>query len=46
MLNLPFGQIGRVIDEQKLIIKAQNGKTVVEVDLNSLKKACQKPLNW
>lgn len=46
MLNLPFGQFGKVIDEQKLIIKAQNGREVINADLDSLKKAWQKTFDW
>ncbi len=45
-LNLPFGQIGKVTKEKKLIIKAQDGQTVIEQDLASLKKAWQKTFDW
>jgi phosphoribosylformylglycinamidine synthase len=46
MLNLPFGQIGKVTDEKTLVIKAENSKTVIEADIGSLKQAWQKPLDW
>jgi phosphoribosylformylglycinamidine synthase len=46
MLNLPFGQIGKVTEEKTLIIKAENGKTVIESDIGSLKRAWQKTFNW
>lgn len=46
MLNLPFGQIGKVIEEKILIIKAEYGKQVIEADINSIKQAWQKPLDW
>ena len=46
MLNLPFGQIAKVTKENKLVIKAQNGQTVIEQDLASLKKAWQKTFDW
>jgi len=46
MLNLPFGQIGKVTEEKTLIIKAENGKTVIESDLDLLKQAWQKPFDW
>ena len=46
MLNLPFGQIGKVIEEKTLIIKAENGKTVIEADVDSLKQAWQKTFDW
>ena len=46
MLNLPFGQIGKVTTENTLTIKAENGKKVIEQDLDSLKQAWQEPLDW
>jgi len=46
MLNLPFGLIGKVTEEKTLIIKAQDGKTVIESDLDSLKQTWQKPFDW
>mgnify|MGYP001043210609 CR=1 FL=1 len=46
MLNLPFGQLGKVTQEETLIIKGQDGKTVIELDLDSLKRAWQEPLKW
>jgi phosphoribosylformylglycinamidine synthase II len=46
MLNLPFGQIGNVTEEKTLIIKAEDGKKVIEVDVDSLKRMWQKPLDW
>jgi phosphoribosylformylglycinamidine synthase len=46
MLNLPFGQIGKVTEEKTLIIKAEDGKKVIEADIDSLKQAWQKPLDW
>jgi len=46
MLNLPFGQIGKVTEEKRLTIKAEGGETVIELDLDSMKEAWQKPLDW
>jgi phosphoribosylformylglycinamidine synthase len=46
MLNLPFGQIGNVIEEKTLIIKAESGKTAIETNIDSLKRAWQKALDW
>jgi phosphoribosylformylglycinamidine synthase II len=46
MLNLPFGQIGKVTQETMLVIKAQDGQTIIESDIDTLKKAWQKPLDW
>jgi phosphoribosylformylglycinamidine synthase II len=46
MLNLPFGQIGKVIEEKRLVIKAQDGETVIEKDLDALKQVWQKTFDW
>ena len=46
MLNLPFGQIGKVTQEKKLIIKAEEGKIIIESDIDSLKQAWQKTFDW
>jgi phosphoribosylformylglycinamidine synthase len=46
MLNLPFGQIGKVTEKDKLVVKAEDGRAVIESDLDTLKQAWQKPLDW
>ncbi len=46
MLNLPFGELGKVTDEPKLVIKAENGKNIVDADIDILKQAWQKPFDW
>jgi phosphoribosylformylglycinamidine synthase len=46
MLNLPFGQIGKVTEDKKLIIKAENGNIIIESDIDSLKQAWQKTFDW
>ncbi len=46
MLNLPFGQIGTVTKEKKLIIKNQNGKNIINIDNDKLKQSWQKTFNW
>jgi phosphoribosylformylglycinamidine synthase II len=46
MLNLPFGQIGQVIEEKNLIIKTEDGKTVINADIDLLKQAWQKTFDW
>jgi phosphoribosylformylglycinamidine synthase II len=46
MLNLPFGQIGEVIEDGKLLIHDAQQKTVINADLETLKQAWQKPLAW
>jgi len=44
MLNLPFGQIGKVVEDKRLVIKAQNQAAVIDLDLKTLKSAWQNPL--
>jgi len=46
MLNLPFGQIGRVTDTKSVAIKADNGREIIKADIASLKKAWQKTFDW
>jgi len=46
MLNLPFGQIGQVVEEKKLVIKSEDGKAVIDSDLDELKGAWQKTFDW
>jgi phosphoribosylformylglycinamidine synthase len=46
MLNLPFGQIGKIKEEKTLTIKDANGKTVIDTSIDVLKQAWQKPFNW
>ncbi len=46
MLNLPFGQIGKVTEDKKLIIKAEDGKIIIDSDIDSLKQAWQKTFDW
>jgi len=46
MLNLPFGQIGRLTEEKTLIIKSRDGKAVIETDIVTLKQAWQKTFDW
>jgi phosphoribosylformylglycinamidine synthase len=46
MLNLPFGQIGKVVEEKTLTIKTDDGQTVVDLALDVLKEAWLKPLAW
>ena len=46
MLNLPFGQIGKVTSEKKLIIKTDAGQVAIDSQLGELKNAWQKPFNW
>ncbi|MHC4628352.1 MAG: hypothetical protein ACYTDV_15350, partial [Planctomycetota bacterium] len=46
MVGVPFGQIGRVTAEQTLVVRAEDGQTVVETDIAVLKQAWQKPFDW
>ncbi|MHC4365007.1 MAG: AIR synthase-related protein, partial [Planctomycetota bacterium] len=46
MLNLPFGQIGKVTEEETLTVKAQGGEVILTLGLDALKEAWQKPLRW
>ncbi len=46
MLNLPFGQIGGVVDEKRLKIDDRQQKTVIDQPIDALKAAWQKPLAW
>jgi phosphoribosylformylglycinamidine synthase len=46
LLNIPFGQVGEVISDKKLLIHDRSQNTVIDKDLESLKKAWQKPLAW
>jgi phosphoribosylformylglycinamidine synthase len=46
MLNLPFGQIGKVTDNKNLSIKAASGELVISADIDKLKDAWQKTFDW
>jgi phosphoribosylformylglycinamidine synthase len=46
MLNVPFGQIGKVTEAKMLTIKDENGKIVVKASIDELKQAWQKTFKW
>ena len=46
MLNIPFGQIGEVIEDKKLLVHDANQNMVIDAGLDTLKNAWQKPLDW
>jgi phosphoribosylformylglycinamidine synthase len=46
MLNLPFGQIGKVTDNNLLVIKSDKGRELINADINELKNAWQKTFDW
>lgn len=46
MLNLPFGQIGKVVQEPKLAIRSADGGEVINIETKMLKEAWQKTFDW
>jgi len=46
MLNLPFGQVGKVTEDRTLIIKTEDGKNAIEADIDLLKRSWQKTFDW
>ena len=45
-LNLPFGQIGKVMKQKTLLIKDANGAAVIDIDLDLLKQAWKRTFDW
>jgi phosphoribosylformylglycinamidine synthase len=45
MLNVPFGQVAKVVEDKKLTITSNNANPVIDIDLDTLKAAWQKPLD-
>ena len=46
MLNLPFGQVGKVGAEPRLVIEAEDGRNVVDAEIDILKQAWQRTFDW
>ncbi|MFA5555071.1 MAG: phosphoribosylformylglycinamidine synthase subunit PurL [Phycisphaerae bacterium] len=46
MLNLPFGQIGKVAEDKKLLIRTAANEVVVDIGIDILKNAWQKTFAW
>lgn len=46
MLNLPFGQIGKVTAGSKLVIRSQHGGNAIDAEIDILKQAWQRTLDW
>ncbi|MHC4509278.1 MAG: AIR synthase-related protein [Planctomycetota bacterium] len=46
MLNLPFGQIGKVTEDSRLVVRAEDGRAVIDAEIDVLKQAWQKPFDW
>ncbi|MBN1766719.1 MAG: phosphoribosylformylglycinamidine synthase subunit PurL [Sedimentisphaerales bacterium] len=44
--DVRFGQIGRVTEETRLIIKDSNNKAIINADIADLKEVWQTPLRW
>jgi phosphoribosylformylglycinamidine synthase len=44
--NIRFGEIGRVTQQDRLVIKDGNNRAVVDASISELKEAWQKPLRW
>ena len=44
MLNVPFGQIGEVAEDSRLVIQDEGQRRVVDMDLAALRDAWKKPL--
>jgi len=45
MLNLPFGQIGEVVEQPRLQIRDAHQRLVIDADLVALKAAWKNPLS-
>jgi phosphoribosylformylglycinamidine synthase len=46
MADLPFGQVGKITQSGRLVIKDRNQTVAVDCDIQTLKNAWQKPLAW
>jgi len=46
MLNLPFGQIGKVTEAPSLVIKDEDGRSVIDARIDILKQAWQRTFDW
>ena len=46
MLNLPFGQIGKVTEAPNLVVKDENGRSVIDASIDVLKQAWQRTFDW
>jgi len=46
MLNVPFGQVGQVTDQGRLVIKAEDGRAVIDCGIDELKQAWQRTFAW
>jgi phosphoribosylformylglycinamidine synthase len=46
MLNLPFGQVGEVTAEPKLVIRSGQGGNIVDANIDILKEAWQRTFDW
>jgi len=46
MLNLPFGHLGEVTAERRLVIRSDQGTNIIDADIEILKEAWQKTFAW
>jgi len=46
MVNLPFGQIGTVTVEPRLVVTAADGAKVIDAETNDLKQTWQRTFDW
>jgi phosphoribosylformylglycinamidine (FGAM) synthase-like enzyme len=46
MLNLPFGQIGKLTEQKRLLIKDSDDRAVIDTDLDSLRQAWKRTFDW
>ncbi len=46
MLNLPFGQIGKVTAGSKLAVRSRDGGIAIDAEIDVLKQVWQKTLDW
>ena len=44
--DVRFGEIGKVVQGDKLVIKDVSGSAVIDAEIAELKEAWQKPLRW
>lgn len=46
MLNLPFGQLGTVSATPSLVVRDEDGRDIIDAQIDALKRAWQKTFNW
>lgn len=46
MLNLPFGQLGTVSATPNVVVRDEDGRNLIDAQIDTLKQAWQKTFNW